>query len=189
MLTIEERAERYNEAWAEIYPASRLSFYRGKFHGLWFLGNDYRTGSSYYGAYPNGYLPRIRTLFPDCQNVLHLFSGSLPKGPYTRFDLRQEAEVNGDAQELGQYFLPEFDCIYADPPYHREAARIYGTPFPNRAKVMKECAKVLQPGGFVIWLDTTWPMARKDELKMVGCISIVRSQNHVLRAAFISQKV
>jgi SAM-dependent methyltransferase len=192
LLTLEDRAQLYNKTWGVRYPDSRLRVadpLTDKLYGVWFLGNTYRTGKSLYGAYPYGYLPRITTLFPDCKSVLHLFSGSLLRGPYVRFDIKNKADVQGDAHELGLYFLPEFDLIYADPPYHKQAAAIYGTPMPNRAKVMRECYKVLKPGGFVVWLDTVWPIARKDQLKLVGCIPIIRSQNHVLRAAFISQRV
>jgi hypothetical protein len=188
MLTMQERAERYNDTWGKRFPASRLRVDDGRLYGMFFLGNNYRNKTRYFGAYPPGYLPRMTTLFPDCQRVLHLFSGSLPKSKrYTRFDLKSKAEVNADAHELGQCFLPEFDLIYADPPYNKAAAAIYGTPMPNRHRVMQECHKVLKPGGFVVWLDTVWPLARKDQLKLVGCISIIRSQNHVFRNVVISQ--
>ena len=41
------------------------------------MGNDYRVKTGYYGRYPPGYLRRIRALFPDKRNVLHLFSGKV----------------------------------------------------------------------------------------------------------------
>jgi hypothetical protein len=37
------------------------------------------------------------SMFPDANNILHLFSGSLPKGNYKRFDLKPEyADIYGD---------------------------------------------------------------------------------------------
>ncbi len=34
-------------------------------YGTWLLGNDYRNRSSFYGAYPPGFLKRLAALFPD----------------------------------------------------------------------------------------------------------------------------
>lgn len=180
----------YNATFGDKYPGSALFLSNGMLHGTWFLGNNYR-GNGFYGSYPPQYLKRWETLFPDTPNkLLHLFSGHLPKSKaYTRFDLVQKADIKGNAEELAKHFdEDELDVIYADPPYSKEAAVKYGVKMPNRHRVMDQCYTVLRPGGFVIWLDTVWPMVAKTKLKLVGAVGIFRSSNHVIRGSMLWQK-
>jgi len=160
--------------------------------GVWSIGACYK-GTGYYGNYPYGYLNRIESIFPDRKSILHLFSGSLPPGKYTRFDIglndSAQYDVKGDAQELSNHFKPNsFDIIYADPPYSKEDAKKYKTSMPNRKKVLHECYKVLKPGGFLVWMDEVLPMYRKSEFKRIGEIMISRSTNHRIRAVFIFER-
>jgi hypothetical protein len=161
-----------------------------RFYGMWFGGQNYK-GSGYYGAFPAGFLKRITSLFTDCEEVLHLFSGSIPLGDYDRVDMNPAngAEYTCIAHELSD-FLPKnhYDVIYADPPYTDEDSNKYGTPSCNRNKVVKECNKILKPGGFLVWLDQVLPMFRKDELEMVGSIGYVRSTNHRFRVVTVFRK-
>ena len=60
---------------------------------------------------------------------------------------------------------------------------------PSRLQVIKECYKVLRPGGFLCWMDQVLPMYRKNEFKRVGEIMITRSTNHRVRAVFIFERV
>ena len=99
-------------------------------------------------------------------------------------------DVTGDAHELAKHFKAGyFDLIIADPPYSSEDANHYGTPMVNRNKVLAECAKILEPGGFVCWLDQMLPMYRKKELLMCGAIGIIRSTNHRFRVASFFRKL
>lgn len=160
---------------------------------MWVLGNDYRNRTPFYGAYPPAYLRRVMALFPDKRRVLHLFSGSLPKGDYTRFDIRRdlEPEVCGDAHRLTKHVGESaFDLILADPPYSAEDAAKYGSmPMVQRKVVVSECARALATGGHLVWLDTVLPMYRKAELTLCGLIGIVRSTNHRFRMVTIFEKV
>ncbi|KKM78558.1 hypothetical protein LCGC14_1358800 [marine sediment metagenome] len=156
--------------------------------GMWVMGNNYR-GSGYYGAYPPNYLERVMALFPDAEAVLHLFSGSLPQGDYLRFDIQGNPEVVGDAHRLSSYICQRFDLVLADPPYSNEDAAHYGNPLVNRNTVLRECGKVLLPGGFVVWLDQVLPMFRKDTLHLCGLVGIVRSTNHRFRIASIFKRL
>lgn len=183
-----DRAALYAAAFPTLPP---LSTHGRWLYGVWVLGNDYR-GSGYYGAYPPGFLKRLMAMFPDPGNVLHLFSGSLPASPdYTRFDIRETTpDVCGDAHRMSSYFTPSsFDLIVADPPYSVEDAEHYGAPMVNRNQVVRECVKVLRPGGHLVWLDQAWPMFRKAELHLWGTIGIVRSTNHRVRAVFFFERV
>lgn len=131
-------------------------------------------------------------MFPDMEDILHLFSGSLGYTAGTNFDMNPSLNVDvvGDANQLSNYFLPNtFDLILADPPYSVSDAEHYGTPMINRNRVISECYKVLRPGGFICWLDQVLPMYRKVELQLVGTIGIVRSTNHRFRILCIFQKV
>lgn len=181
-MTLPERAAAYNAAYATRFPASELRVVQEKgrpvLYGHWVLGNDYRNRTRLHGAYPPGYLPRVMSMFPDMGDgdVLHAFSGSLPPGHYTRLDLNPEREpdVVGsvlDAAELFRARRP-FRLIVADPPYTPADAEKYGTPMVDRRRATAALAQVLAPGGFLVWLDTKWPMHRKAELRTCGRIAV-----------------
>lgn len=189
-MELRERVGLYNKAFPK-YP--ELAHDKGWAYGVWNIGACYK-GTGYYGNYPKGYLSRISSMFPDKKKILHLFSGSLPPGPYTRFDIglneQAQFDVKGDAQHLSSYFEPNsFDIIYADPPYSDSDAEKYNCKMPNRFKVVKECAQILEPGGFLVWMDERLPMYRKTEFSRVGEIMITRSTNHRVRAVFIFERV
>lgn len=190
MMKMSERAALYNAMWGKRFPASKLQVHNDVVTGMWMLGNNYRT-SGFYGAYRPGFLPRLNAMFPDTVEVstLHLFSGSLKPGPYVRFDMKQKADVQGDAEKLAQYFRPrQFKVIYADPPYTTNDADKYGTPLVNKRKVLFECFRVLRPGGHLIWLDQSHPMYRKLDWRLAGLIGIVGSTNHKYRVVSIFER-
>ena len=175
-----KRAEFYKRAFPN-WPAPRAD--ERWIDGIWILGNNYK-GSGYYGSYPPGYLKRIMAMFPDAERVLHLFSGSLPPGDYDRLDInpKLKPEICADAERLSEFVKPGYyDLILADPPYSEEDASHYGYPLVNRNKVVKEVAKVLRKGGYLIWLDQVLPMFSKKELLFCGAIGIIRSTNHRFR--------
>ena len=76
----------------------------GRTVGTWIMGNDYRVKSSYYGGYPATYLKRIKALFPDKKNTLHVFSGKvdLEVFPGDTVDINPELNPTyiDDAQKL-----------------------------------------------------------------------------------------
>jgi len=156
--------------------------------GVWLLGNNY-VGSGYYGAYPPSYLRRVAALFPDipCDRWLHLFSGSLGADvPGVRIDLRAPgagvapASVRADARALPLADGSVPLCA-ADPPYSTADATMYGTGPVNKPRVLQELARVVVPGGYLIWLDTTLPLYRKAEWHHWGMICVQRSTNHRTR--------
>ena len=181
-------AERYNLSFPKYPP---LVTYNEWLYGVWLIGNDYRNMSGgYYGAYPRSLLKRYGCMFGDFDKVLHLFSGSLPKSvAYTRFDIQGDTDVKGDALRLSNCFEKDsFDIIFADPPYSKKDAEKYGTGMPNRLAVMNQIFHILNPGGLVIWLDTSFPMYKKKFFKLLATIGIVRSTNHRVRCVFIFRK-
>ena len=186
-MTLQDRCQNYQKIFPKWPPPVVQN---NRIHGIWIMGNDYR-GSGYHGAYPPNYLRRVMALFPDRKKILHLFSGSLPKGDYIRFDLRKDVDcdMRGNAEEISKHFPnPTFDLILADPPYTDEDAHKYGNPMVNRNKVLHECWKVLYPEGYVVWLDQVLPMYSKNHWILDGVIGIVRSTMHRFRCCVIFRK-
>lgn len=136
-------------------------------------------------------------MFPDSRHVLHAFSGSLPASQdYTRVDVKLafddresiNGDIVGDVEELSSLTTRKFDLVMADPPYTPADAERYGYRMVDRRRALREVAAVMRPGGHCVWLDTVWPMVAKAVLRRVGVISIFRSSNHRVRAAFVFQK-
>lgn len=188
-------------------------------YGVWVMGNDYSTRcrckvqegvehapgarcglcgkpfAALYGAYPPGYLPRVMAMFPGIEpaRTLHVFSGSLPAGPYLRCDSVRPADLQCEATDLPARFaadgLPKARLVLADPPYSAEDAAKYGTPMINRRRVLSALAQVTVPGGHLCWLDTQWPMHRKDEWVTAGRILIQRGTQHRARVLTIFERL
>lgn len=193
-MKLSDRSEAFARTFPK-WPAAHLRMVeereRQVLYGIWVLGNDYRTRSTFYGAYPHGYLPRVMALFPDvgAGATLHVFSGSLPPGPYTRCDLRQDAELRCSVYDLPERATVFYRLILADPPYSADDASEYDTPMVDRRRAMAALARVTAPGGHLVWLDTCWPMHRKDEWATVGRILLQRSTNHRARVVSIFERL
>ena len=200
----EIRVQNYNFAFPK-YP--KLVYDKGWIYGVWMIGNYYK-GSGFYGSYPPSYVDRVMSLFPEMKekSKVHLFSGSILKEKgWMRIDIKY-FWVYGEylrKKMVKYYYKPDLigdvhkiplqnssvDFIMADPPYTAQDAARYATKMINRFKVIKQCAMILKPGGFLIWLDTVFPMYRKVELKLIGTIGLIRSTNHRTRTVFIFQRV
>jgi SAM-dependent methyltransferase len=182
--TVEDRNRFYTEAG---FPAMQIR--NGRLEDVWWMGNSYGNKTPYHGSYPGNFLRRVMALFPDKTEVLHLFSGSLPPGDYTRFDRRTSTDldhrqmdllpqetntdgfdvglIRGEAENLSAYFPDRpFDLIIADPPYSVSDAEKYGTSLVNRTKVLNEAHKLLEPGGHIVWLDQIVPMFSNRDWKL-----------------------
>lgn len=200
-MTLLERAKAYASTFPD-YPASHLQLVQEHgepvLYGRWLMGNDYRNKTRYYGAYPPSYLYRVRSLFPDVAPgpILHVFSGSLPKGSYWRLDCNPELrpELLGDVLQVralvDEVIEPgkTFKLVFADPPYSDADAKRYGTPMIDRKRVFRALADVVAIGGFVVWLDCVWPQHSKDEWRTVARIAITRSTNHRIRDCTIFER-
>jgi len=186
-----ERYKRYNEAFPKYPPLVATDRW---VTGVWMIGNNYQNKMGYYGEYPPTYLKRVMSMFEDIPDgeILHLFSGAVDARGL-KYDINPDLESNqvqGDAHNLSEFFPPEtFQLILADPPYTEEDALHYGHPMINRNKVVKECAKVLAPGGYLAWLDQVLPMYRKDTFELQLTVGIIRSTNHRFRMLCIFKKV
>jgi len=189
-MRVEDRAENYHRAFPDYSP---LIAHNGRLYGFWLVGQYYHSTSSYYGSYPHSYLARIRSLFPDCPRVLHLFSGSLNEvklGEIT-YDISGEfaPTIQDDVSNLLRHFgSGEFDLILADPPYEARDFEIYGQkPFDKR-QVIKDCSKIVRASGFLVWLDVIFPQFSKAHWELLGAIGLAQSTNHRTRQITIFQK-
>jgi hypothetical protein len=193
-----QRIDAYKNAYMK-WPASWPHFVyeqdRDVLYATWIIGNDYRNASTLYGAYPRGYVERIMALFPDKQQILHVFSGSVPAGPYTRLDLVNRTDndmgfLQGDVYQVGHLFpnFHQFDLILADPPYTPADALKYKTPMVNRVRAMSALSDIMVIGGHLVWLDTVWPMHSKTQWVTVGRITVIRSTAHRVRVAHIFER-
>lgn len=175
------------------FPESLFIGGDGRIVGTWIMGNNYRVKSEYYGGYPAGYLRRVKALFPDKINILHLFSGKVDKSiiPGDTVDINSDLEPDyvDDAQTLEKVPLESYDLVMADPPYSVEDAERYQTTMVKRNKVMAALGARLTLGCHVVWLDQVLPMWKKVEFDLVGVIGIVKSTNHRFRVVTIFQRI
>jgi hypothetical protein len=189
-LTWNDRIDSYVAA--TRFPRSLFISEDGRVVGTWIMGNDYRVKSSYYGGYPAGYLKRIRSLFPDKQRALHLFSGKvdLAAFPGDTVDINSERNPTfiDDAQTLTNVPLADYDLVLADPPYSIEDAERYQTTMVKRNTVMS-ALRGLPEGAHVVWLDQVLPMYRKDAFAIDAVIGLVKSTNHRFRVVTVFRRL
>lgn len=150
-------------------------------------------GLASHNSYPAGYLKRIKALFPDKLNVLHLFSGKVDTvifpGKTVDINPANNPDYVDDAQSLLNVPLATFDLVLADPPYSVEDCDHYQTTMIKRNKVMKALGRGLVSGTYVVWLDQVLPMYRKDEFSLEAVIGMCKSTNHRFRMITIFRKL
>ena len=183
----------YNYCKETEYPLPLFqSLDDGRVYGTWIMGNNYTVKSTYYGGYPAGYLKRVKALFPDKVNVLHLFSGKVDTQIFPGKTVDINADTNpdyiDDAQTLTKVPVETFDLILADPPYSIEDCDHYKTTMIKRNVVMKTLGNRCKKDTHVVWLDQVLPMYRKDQFDIEAVIGMVKSTNHRFRVITIFRK-
>jgi hypothetical protein len=175
------------------YPRSLFIGDDNRIYGTWIMGNNYKVNTGFYGGYPAGYLKRIKALFPDKNNVLHLFSGKVDKnilnGKTVDINKDNDPDYVDDAQSLLNVPIEEFDLILADPPYSVEDCEHYKTTMVKRNKVMKALGEKAKKDTFVVWLDQVLPMYKKIQWEIIAVIGMVKSTNHRFRVITIFRKI
>ncbi|MDZ4726174.1 MAG: class I SAM-dependent methyltransferase [Leptospira sp.] len=200
LITPRSIVRNYNE-WAVLkgYEPSLSMYSNGKtFFGEWNYGQNFKNISGYKGAYAQQDISRLQACIPDMGVLLHLFSGSMPVGPYYRLDnnfavisdARTGIDFVADATEAHLYFEHEyFDVVMADPPwskYHSE--EIYNCSLVDKTKVLKSVHQILKPGGLLIWKDYAKPVWSGAEYDYLGRICIDPSSGHDDRSFKFYQK-
>ena len=182
-MNLQERIDNYHDKFPKY---SKLMLNNNVIEGIWVMGNNYTTKSSLYGAYPYGYLNRIFSLFPRTDKTLHLFSGSLPDSDeYDKVDFNCGIDAHNMSEIIQNNF---YSLVLSDPPYSIEDCDHYGCCMVKRNIVFKECFKVMEKDGILIWLDQVLPNYKKTEFNIIGRIGMVKSTNHRFRVITIFQK-
>lgn len=191
-LTLQARARSYLRAFPQCPDAMWVAGDGRWLYGIWQSGGMWGNATRYYGAFPRTFLARVGALFPEIQpaHTLHAFSGSLPKGPYTRLDSNPACrpELVGSVYDVARLTRRRFQLVVADPPYTAEDAARYGTAAVDRGRATTALAAVTAPGGHLVWLDTTWPMHRKALWHYYGAIEFRRSTNHRIRSVSLFER-
>lgn len=190
-MTSQQRIDNYNKECG--FPTSLFIAGDGRIVGTWVMGNNYTTKQNFYGSYPYGYLNRIKLLFSDKKNTLHLFSGcvdtELFPGKTVDINSDQKPDYVDDAHTLEHVPLEDFDLILADPPYSVEDCDHYKTTMIKRNVVLRNLGERLKSGAHIVWLDQVLPMYKKVKLKTIGYIGMVKSTNHRFRVITIFEKL
>jgi len=183
-MDLQEKIDNYHKKYPKY---SKLILNNGVIEGIWVMGNNYQTKSNLYGAYPHGYLNRIYSLYPVIKNkTLHLFSGSIEEEDgIDRVDFK-----TGINAETMSEIIPNnyYKLILADPPYSIEDCNHYGCCMIKRNIVFKECYKILEKDGILIWLDQVLPNYKKTDFTIIARIGMVKSTNHRFRVITIFKK-
>lgn len=189
-LTLQDRIDNYVRVTG--FPRSLFISEDKRIVGTWIMGNSYRVRSGLYGGYPDGYLKRIRALFPEKKSVVHLFSGRVDlsgfPGKTVDCNLTLNPDYVDDAQRLDKVPMETFDLCLADPPYSVEDCNHYQTSMIKRNVVMDALGRKLRTGAHVVWLDQVLPMFRKADFSIEGIIGMVKSTNHRFRVVVIFRK-
>lgn len=157
---------------------------------IWHLGNNYSKGTKFYGAYPHSVKERILALFPDCKNILHLFSGEIKEG--ITYDINPELEptICDDVLHIKDHsdVIEKMDLIMADPPYEKSDFDEYNCKPFNKPQVLSDLGSIMKEGSFLTWLDTSIPIYSKQTWTVLGHICIIVSTNHRIRCLSLFQK-
>lgn len=190
-LTLEQRAEHWNKVFPKI---PKTVYDKGWIYGTWYCGTSFKK-STYYGQHPYGYLKKVKALFPDCKDAIHLCSGTVRED--ITVDLRHDTKgglvrpsIASDVQCLP--FRPNSaDLITIDPPYSKRDANVYyAVALISVQKAMKEALRVLRVGGFFCVLDVRYPSYHRSHgWKLVGLIGICTGFGKTARWLSIFQKV
>lgn len=184
MLSMEERAKIYNKEFPRHPP---LGANKRWITGAWYCWRS--KAGKIYGGYPTGYLKRLYALFPDCGDILHLFSGGLDSSEKgVRFDINPELnpDVLGDVRNLRKHFdNNSFDIVIADPPYEKKDFEVYKQEPFNKGNAIRDLYHIVKPGGYLVWLDLLIPMYKKKEWELCGLIAVAVGTNMRVRACCI----
>jgi hypothetical protein len=106
--------------------------------------------SPVYGQYPRGLIAKLLPWLRCARHeILHVCSGSLPRGEGTRVDVRPEAlpDILADGRALPLETGSWRGAILIDPPYSAHYAReLYGVEYPRPSHLLREAARVIARG-------------------------------------------
>lgn len=108
--------------------------------------------SPVFGQFPRALIGKLLPwLRCERRKLLHVCSGSLPRGEGIRVDIRPAARpdivADGRALPLRDGSV---DAVLIDPPYTEHyASDLYGCEYPRPAHLLAEAARVVRPAGMI----------------------------------------
>lgn len=160
-----------------VYDKYRYTHWEnGWLYGVWYCGTSFQK-AIYYGQFPSTFVKRVTTAFPPASvRFLHLCCGRCHIDGAVNVDMMPlpEVDIVGNAEGPLPLGDKTFDVVLIDPPYSEEDSKKYGVPRLVKAgKVMKEAGRLLDDGGWLLWLDEKYPSYRRKEWALTGLIGIV----------------
>ena len=186
-MNLQDRVDNYLAKFPNFIP---MQIFNGRMYTVWRMGNNYHSSSKYYGEYPHSLLERIKSLFPDCQNIMHLFSGTISED--LTYDIKNELNptICDDVRNIKSYsnIFCTIDLVIADPPYDKDFEK-YGCKSFSKKQVINNLGEIMKPGSFLAWLDIRIPMHSKKVWKDIGQIPVTVSTNHRVRCLCLYQRI
>lgn len=147
--------------------------------------------SQFWGAYPKDFIRwACKMMRCNRQEVVHLCSGSLPKGEGAlRVDIRPETEPDlvADCRAL-PIESDTAAAVLLDPPYTVEYAKdLYATEYPRPSALLAEACRIARPGapiGFLHFLVALPPAGASIE----SVHGVTTGPNYRIRAFTIFRK-
>jgi SAM-dependent methyltransferase len=143
------------------------------------------------GGYPRGLIEYAGKLMGvhDHRKVVHLCSGSVRAS--LTFDLRpqSEARVIADVRHL-PIASNSVRWVMCDPPYsanHAEELWGIGREYPTPAAILRECARILAPGGTLAFLHFIVPKMPA-QLDRIGTYGVTIGPGYRIRALTIARR-
>lgn len=159
-------------------------------------------GKKFDGAFPNGFLKRVKQAFKnyyptDRKEILHVCSGRVPEEEGLRLDI--STQYNPDflcnAEDMiltnGKKIENElFQFCIMDAPYNEEAAKkYYNLKLLNKSKALKQMNRVTKIGGFIGILDEAMLQGTPRNLKVIALIGVRSVPNLDFRTFTVYRKI
>ena len=154
-------------------------------------------GNKFDGAYPAGFLDRMKSGFyhyypVDKREILFVCSGRVPSSEGMRLDIdpKYNPDFPCNAENMDLIRGNTFSWTTSDTPYNKDASdKYYGKPLLNKSKCLKEMSRVTKVNGFVSVLDESFPVSPPRNLKCVARIAVSSVPNLTFRAFTVFKKV
>ncbi len=159
-------------------------------------------GKKFAGAYPKGFLKRMKSSFEDYypkdrKLILHVCSGRIAESEGIRLDISNDYKpdylCNAEDMRLANGKLvpsEKFQWVISDTPYNQDASKkYYKKPMLNRSLVLRQMNRVCKVGGFIGILDQIMAVSPPKNLKRVAMVGVTSVPNLDFRVFTVLKKL